>query len=82
MKVHVGATYEKTLEWPAGTLVTFTVLSEVIATTARFKKQEPGYKFLVLNVDGPTNSIMDYAPGQIRDYVAGANFFTKLRRVA
>lgn len=82
MKVYVGATYMKTLDWPMGTVVVFAVVAEVVAETARFKKPEPGYRFLVLEVDGPTNSIMDYAPGQVKDYVAGAHFFTKLRRLA
>jgi len=81
VRVHVGATYQKTLDWPMGTVVVFVVLAEVTALTCRFKKQEPGYRFLVLEVDGPTNDIMDYAPGQIKDYVAGAHFFTKLRQI-
>lgn len=82
MKVHVGATYQKTLEWPMGTVVVFAVLAEVTALTARFRKEEPGYRFLVLEVVGSTNEIMDFAPGQVRDFVAGAQFFTKLQRLS
>jgi hypothetical protein len=81
MKLKVGVTYEKTLDWPGSTVVTFLCLEECVAETARFKKKEPGYKFLVLAAEGVTHAINDYRPGEVRTYVAGAHFFTKVRRV-
>jgi hypothetical protein len=79
VRLQVGVTYEKTLDWPAGTIVTFVCVAECVEKTARFKKEEPGYKILILNVDGP--NYWSLATGQIHSYVRGVNFFTKLRRV-
>jgi hypothetical protein len=79
MKLQVGVTYEKTLEWPAGTVVTFLVVAECIAKTMRFKKDKPGYKVLILAIDGP--NYWDLAPGHIDSYVAGAVLIAKARRV-
>lgn len=81
MKLQVGVTYEKTLDWPGNTVVTFVCLEECVAETVRFKKKEPAYKFLILAVGEVTHPINDYRPGEVRTYVTGANFFTKLRRV-
>lgn len=79
MKLQVGVTYEKTLEWPAGTVVTFLVVAECVAKTLRFKKEKPGYEILILAIDGPNH--WDLAPGQTHSYVEGAVLVTKVRRL-
>ena len=81
MKVDVGATYEKVLEWPAGTVVTFVVLAETTAKTVRWNESGPGYRLLVLAVEGKVNSVVNFTAGEICAFPCTANFFTKLKRL-
>ena len=66
---------------PHGTVVTFLCVAEYEAEMVRFKKKEPGYKYLVLSVVGSTNDVMDFRPCDVHTCVCGANFFTKLKRI-
>lgn len=79
MKLQVGVTYEKTLEWPLGTVVTYTCVAECIARTHRFKHEKPGYTILILAIDGP--NYWDLAPGQVHSYVRGAVLLAKARPI-
>lgn len=76
MKLVVGATYEKALEF-SESAVMFAVLAECSASTVRFKNVEPGYRFLVLDVV----RWEQFSVGATYEFVRGANFFTGLRRL-
>lgn len=75
-KIQVGRTYEVNAPGEGNHLV-FVVLAECVAKTVRFKKEEPGWKILVLQ-SGPWS---DAKPGAVCDWVKGANIFTRVKRV-
>lgn len=75
-KIEVGHAYEAVQSILSVNFV-FIVLGECVAKTVRFKKEEPGWKILILQVA----ECSDLKPGAVCEWVKGANVFTRAKRL-
>lgn len=73
VKVEVGGTYE--VNWPGQpNHLIFLVLAECVTKTVRVKREEPGWRILVLQVGEWSHT----KPGSVQEWVKGANIFRRM----
>ncbi len=76
-KIIVGETYEVGWAGKPNHLV-FVVIGERVARTVRFKKEEPGWRVIILDCGTWSSEV----PGSVHTWVKDASVFASAKRIS